>query len=331
MDRNNDIDDLPGLDKSGDLDDLDIIICTAAFIPLLLICVLAGNFPEIFNEGSPNKRRRTSKAIHPRCSFDMLMEEKQLNESDTSNYLRMSRKSFDELALMLRDHLLVDESYAARRGGAISPEYCLFMTLRYLAGARYQDICNTCRVSSTAVYDAIERTMDAIILCPELGLIFPKSVAECQQVAGGFASISTGNAITNCVGAIDGFLMPIKVPTKAEVSNVTAYYSGHYARYGINVQAICDSYCRFTFLSASSPGSVNDRVAYEHCNVKSFVECLPDDYAILADAAYAPTEHCLPMYYGIKRSRNAKYDNYNYYASQLRIRIEMAFGMMTRK
>ena len=73
------------------------------------------------------------------------MEEKQLNESDTSNYLRMSRKSFDDLALMLRDHLLVDESYAARRGGAISPEYCLFMTLRYLAGARYQDICNTCR------------------------------------------------------------------------------------------------------------------------------------------------------------------------------------------
>ena len=36
------------------------------------------------------------------------------------------------------------------------------------------------------------------------------------------------------------------------------------------------------------------------------------------------------MYYGTSR-KNPKYDNYNYYASQLRIRIEMSFGMMTRK
>ena len=58
---------------------------------------------------------------------------------------------------------------------------------------------------------------------------------------------------------------------------------------------------------------------------------MPDDYAILADAAYAPTEHCLPMYYSIRRSRNPKYDNYNYYAPQLRIRIKVACSMMTPK
>jgi hypothetical protein len=50
----------------------------------------------------------------------------------------------------------------------------------------------------------------------------------------------------------------------------------------------------------------------------------------VADAAYAASEHCLPMYYGTSR-QNKKYDNYNFYASQLRIRIEMAFGMMTHK
>ena len=231
---------------------------------------------------------------------------------------------------MLKDNLVVDISYAARRGGAICPEYCVYMTLRYLAGARYQDICVGCKVSPAAAYYAIEKTMVAIINHPDLALLFPKTLHECQIVAEGFANISTNLAITNCVGAIDGYLLPIKVPSKLEVGNVSSYYSGHYARYGLNVQAICDSHCRFPFLSASSPGSVNDRVAYDHCNVSNIVESLPLDYVVLADAAYAASEHCLPMYYGTSR-KNAKYDNYNFYASQLRIRIEMSFGMMTRK
>ena len=230
---------------------------------------------------------------------------------------------------MLKDDLVVDISYAARRGGAICPEYCVYMTLRYLAGARYQDICVGCKVSPAAAYYAIEKTMVAIINHPDLALLFPKTLHECQIVAEGFANISTNLAITNCVGAIDGYLLPIKVPSKLEVGNVSSYYSGHYARYGLNVQAICDSHCRFPFLSASSPGSVNDRVAYDHCNVSNIVESLPLDYVVLADAAYAASEHCLPMYYGTSR-KNAKYDNYNFYASQLRIRIEMSFGMMTR-
>ena len=63
----------------------------------------------------------------------------------------------------------------------------------------------------------------------------------------------------------------------------------------------------------------------------TLVEDLPSDYALIADVAYAPSEQCLPMFYGSSRKNNARNDNYNYYASQLRIRIEMAFGMMTRK
>ena len=93
---------------------------------------------------------------------------------------------------------------------------------------------------------------------------------------------------------------------------------------------MCDSECRFTFISVASPGSVNDRVAYTQSGVSEVVEQLPLDFAVIADAAYAPSEHCLPMYYGTSRN-TPKYDNYNFFASQLRIQIEMAFGMMTRK
>lgn len=296
---------------------------------LFVLGIVLDQFSDILDEGSTTKRRCV--ATYHRSSFDTFMERHVIENQNINKLLRMSRQSFDNLVLLLKDSLSVDETQAARRGGAVSPEFCLFITIRYLAGARYQDICEMCNVSRTAVYAAIEKTMVAIVDHPELALKFPKTEAECQVVADGFLSISSNQAIGNCVGAIDGFLMPIKVPTAKEVGNVTAYYSGHYARYGINIQAICDSHCRFTFISASAPGSVNDRVAYEHCKVDKLVEDLPSDYALIADAAYAPSEQCLPMFYGSSRKNNARNDNYNYYASQLRIRIEMAFGMMTRK
>jgi hypothetical protein len=231
---------------------------------------------------------------------------------------------------MLKNKLEVDPSYAARRGGPITPDYCLFMTLRYLAGAKYPDLSNSCKASVAAVYDAITRTMIAITECEELQILFPSSIEECNDLASDFRDISYKSAISNCVGAIDGFLLPIKTPSRGEVGNVASYFSGHYKRMGLNVQAICDSKCRFLFVSASSPGSSNDRAAYKSCRIDEMVEQLPMDFVILADAAYEPSEHCIPMYYGSQK-KTPKYDNYNFFASQLRIRIEMCFGMMTRK
>jgi DDE superfamily endonuclease len=62
----------------------------------------------------------------------------------------------------------------------------------------------------------------------------------------------------------------------------------------------------------------------------SLIESLPRGFMVIADAAYKPTEHCVPLYYGASR-READKDNFNYFASQCRIRIEMSFGMMTQK
>ena len=104
----------------------------------------------------------------------------------------MSRQSFDQLVLLLKDDLRVDESYAARRGASTSPEYCVFFTIRYLAGARYQDICWTCKMSPTVVYDAIEKTMLAIVKHPLLGFIFPRTVEECKTLRLGSLTSATG-------------------------------------------------------------------------------------------------------------------------------------------
>ena len=123
------------------------------------------------------------------------MERHSIASPDLPRILRMSRQSFEKLVLLLSDHLRVDESYADRRGGAISPDYRVFMTVRYLAGARYQDICEMCKVSKTAMYDAIERTIAAINIHPALGYKFPSTEKECAEVAAGFSSLSTNMAV----------------------------------------------------------------------------------------------------------------------------------------
>ena len=60
------------------------------------------------------------------------------------------------------------------------------------------------------------------------------------------------------------------------------------------------------------------------------VESLPLGICFIGDAAYQPTEHMVPFYQGADKL-NSKYDNLNYFASQCRIRVEMAFGMMQSK
>jgi DDE superfamily endonuclease len=244
--------------KHDDTDDI---------IPLLLALLLLLNlFPDLVTT-APVKKQRKVRAQNKRLPFEEMLHRHASNNPSLRSLLRMSLDSFKRLVLLLETDLIVDESYAVRRGGAICPSYCVFITLRFLAGARYQDICEMCKASPTAVYFAVHKTLQAIVCNPELSYKFPETKEECEILANGFENISYKSAITNCVGAVDGWLLPIKVPSKAEAGNVQSYFSGHYARHGMNVQAVCDSYCRFTFVSVSSPGSVNDRDGALSANV----------------------------------------------------------------
>jgi hypothetical protein len=63
---------------------------------------------------------------------------------------------------------------------------------------------------------------------PELDMKLPKTPEECGLAAAGFCSISYNEAIPNCVGVLDGYLLKINTPRKNWAKNVRLYYSGHY-------------------------------------------------------------------------------------------------------
>lgn len=132
------------------------------------------------------------------------------------------------------------------------------------------------------------------------------------------------------MGAVDGYLLAIETPSKREAKNVRSYFSGHYQRNGINIQACCDANCRFTFFGIGGLGVTKDRAAVKDSGLSDLIEQLPAGYICIADCAYQPTEHMIPVFGGDLALQKDN-DNFNYYASQVRIRIEMAFGLMTRK
>ena len=71
----------------------------------------------------------------------------------------------------------------------------------------------------------------------ELAYKFPETEQELNKAAQGFAALSSHVALKGCVACLDGYLLQIKVPSKAETGNVKTYLSGHDQTYGINMQA----------------------------------------------------------------------------------------------
>jgi hypothetical protein len=251
-------------------------------------------------------------------------------------HLRMTKDSFNKLLSYVAHDLETNEVMASLRGGAILPEIRLYCALRWLAGGCYSDIQLVSGISKPSFYRVLWLTIHAINRCPELAFRFPETYQECFEHAQEFEKLSTNGAFDQCVGAIDGWLLEIKAPSTGEVSNARSFFNGHYQHYGINVQMICDAHCRITYLAAVAAGGIEDNDAYKEKvpgsgkSASDRIEALPVGFYVVADDAYAPTEHVLSTFGG-NEARKSENDNFNYGCSQLRIRVEMTLGLMRKK
>ncbi len=136
--------------------------------------------------------------------------------------------------------------------------------------------------------------------------------------------------MNGCVAALDGWLCRIRIPTTDEVKKVKPYFSGHYQCYGLNVQATCYADCRFTSLSVLRPGSTSDNKAFYTYHVYNLVHELPDGFFAAGHNAYLLSPTLLIPYSGQDKRDKSK-DAFDFYLSQLRIRIEQGFGLLVTK
>ena len=223
-----------------------------------------------------------------------------LNEGRFAIDHHMEWRSFDKLVDLLRPMLQIDHKKSFNTCGKspVSPESILHCTLCYLAGGMHADIWSTVGVSTATFYRLKDMGIAAINACEQLKFIFPQSEEELQHAALCFNMKSMDRFMAGCVGCIDGWLCRICAPTQKEVGNVNAFFSGHYQCYGLNVQAVCDHRCRFTFTAINNPGSSSDLRAYQKCGLKPIDDALPIGYFIAGDNAYPLSEHLLTPFNG---------------------------------
>ena len=173
--------------------------------------------------------------------------------------------------------------------------------------------------------------INAVSNSESLKLQFPITSSDLKVSAERFQNKSSGGIIGGCVGAIDGWLCSIRTPRADEVGRVKSFFSGHYQTYGINVQACCDSECRFLAFSANSPGGRSDSLAFLYWRLRLIVDQLPVGQFIIGDNAYINTDKLLTPFCKADLINHIDRSNYNFYLSQLRIRIEMSFALLTNK
>ncbi len=75
------------------------------------------------------------------------------------------------------------------------------------------------------------------------------------------------------------------------------------------------------------PGGTGDSKAFFSSAVYDLVEQLPDGFYVVADNAYTLSCKLLIPYSGKEKQSTSK-DVFNFYLSQLRIRVEQAFGLL---
>jgi hypothetical protein len=272
--------------------------------------------------------RRAKKSRERRDPNQLLQQS--TNDGLFRREYRMTENSFFKLDFLLRDDL--KPSPRNKRDDIILNGTKLMIALRFFAGASYLDLIRIHGVSKPAVFKSIREVVKAINKHPDVGKAkFPVDECDCASVAAKWAVLSGQGTsrcvLSHCVGALDGLLIRTRAPTTTETLRVRDFYSGHKKAIGLNLQGVCDADLRLIFVCTKCPGKTNDLRAYETSSLQQLVESLPEGYYLVGDNAYMNSNHLLVPYPG-RHNLGSKEDTFNFYLSQLRVRVENCFAQL---
>jgi DDE superfamily endonuclease len=200
-------------------------------------------------------------------------------------------------------------------------------------------------VSHAFVFKCIWQVVDAIHSVNDLNIVFPATHEDQFKVADGFKKKSDAG-FNSCVGTIDGMLIWTLKPSKAQCTKASCFskkfFCGRKMKFGLNMQATCDSERRFLDVSIRHPGSTSDFLAFQTSSLKHTLEepgFLHPDLHLFGDNAYVNTPYMVTPFKNIRHTANnenirqqeIQKDSFNYYHSQIRINIECAFGMLCHR
>lgn len=203
----------------------------------------------------------------------------------------------------------------ARKAGRKAP-HALAITLRLLAGASYLDLRRTHGCDAWQVRNLFHRMIRVV----DESLDLVDFWSDWEERGREFGRRTLG-IFDKCIGAIDGWLVPIVAP---RVEN-RAFYWCRKGFYCLNVQAIVDHRRRFIYFSSLAAGATHDATAFALTSLAARMGDLGDHY-IVGDAAYGYSPNLVTPYKGTRLPPLK--DSFNFYQSNCRIVVECAFGIL---
>jgi hypothetical protein len=282
---------------------------------------------ELFRELGPDNVRRSFRMTAQ--SFWQLLEilEPALTEIRNSNTQHPNQQAVSRQKLQSKPpNGYIDN--AVRLGAAI----------RYFAGGDTYDLAIVFKISRIEVFHSMWLIVKAVRRTKQLEISYPTSHIAQQIIAYDFSRLSDIN-INICAGAVDGLLIWTNKPTKPDLKRLKIgakkFFCGRKKKFGLNLQAVCDSRKKFLFVEVSHPGATSDFLAFARSKLHQQLATSLDNQtflspglAIFGDNAYENTSYMVTPYKGVTGGPR---DAFNFFQSQLRITVECAFGMLVHR
>lgn len=159
-----------------------------------------------------------------------------LQDDSFKGRFRMGFDDFNTLVRLLRPALERNKEMGCLRNGTVPVEFQVALTLRWLAGASMYEGMDGHVLARSTAYQVAHRVIRAVNACNALDCKWPYSDEQVVKAARAFKERSSHGVIDKCVGALDGLFIRVTRPTRREVAEPNAYYSGHKKAFGMNFQ-----------------------------------------------------------------------------------------------
>ena len=247
---------------------------------------------------------------------------------------RVDKETFSELLDRIAPFMQQKNLTKAQNssGSPIVLKARLAVTLRWLTGASYLDLCFAFGIAPSTFYHpagVLWPTLEAIDAAFTIGFAFD-DIERLETLSKGFYDHS-GGVLDGCVLALDGLGVSTRQPYKWEVQ-FPKDYCFRKGGFAIIVLAGCDIQARFIAASCDHSGSTNDIIAWQDSKLFERLEIekqLPSKYFFIGDEAFTNTFQFLSPWSG--RGLDRYKDSFNYWLSHSRQAVERAFGMLTQR
>jgi hypothetical protein len=216
---------------------------------------------------------------------------------------RVDRETFGELmestASFMKDRNAMKAANSS--GSPITLKARLAVTLRWLAGASYLDLCFSFGIAPSTFYHPngmLWPTLAAIDAVFTFRLPFD-DINKLESLSNGIYEHSSG-ILDGCIMALDGFGVTTHQPHAWEVERPKDYRL-HKGGFTVIVLAGCNINAQFIAASCDHSGSTNNIIAWQDTKLYKLLEvdrALPSKYFFIGDEAFTNTFQFLSPWSG---------------------------------